>query len=157
MAKPLLPHFVADVMVGRLARWLRILGFDVLYSNRFADDALIALARSGRILLTRDIPLAARLPEDKVVVIQHDHYEQQIRQVLRRFPDLPVRVLSRCLECNELLRQVDRETIFERVPPYVYLTQQDFAVCPSCGRVFWKGTHTGEMLAKIRRWTSEIP
>ena len=106
--------FVADVMVGKLARWLRVLGFDVAYSNVYEDD----------------------------------HYKEQVRQVVREFDLKEFKVFSRCLECNTLLEEVDKEAVFEKVPPYVYLTQERFAMCASCGRVYWRGTHTDEMLKR---------
>src|SRR5262245_38313479 len=129
--------FVADVMVGKLARWLRVLGLDVVYSNAFQDDEIIRLAKSeNRIILTRDTRLAARCPKEQHLFIESGDYKEQIRQVLRTFDLKHFNVLSRCLECNALLQNVDKEAVFNRVPPYVYLTQDRFASCPSCGRVY---------------------
>jgi hypothetical protein len=142
--------FVADVMVGRLARWLRVLGVDVAYSNVLRDDEIIHLAESERrIILTRDSRLAARRTQDQCLLIESGDYKEQILQVLRAFGLKDFSVFSRCLECNAPLQDVDKEAVFERVPHYVYLTQRRFATCPSCNRVYWHGTHANEMLKRI--------
>jgi uncharacterized protein len=150
MENPAGPRFIADVMVGRLARWLRIAGFDVLYSNTFDDDEIIAIARrEGRIILTRDRGLEARVEPAEVILIQNDDYDSQLKQVLELFPRQSGQLFSRCPECNGELSPVDKETIFERIPPYVYLTQDEFARCTQCDRVYWHGTHAGAMERKL--------
>jgi len=142
--------FVADVMVGKLARWLRVLGLDVVYSNAFTDDEIIRIAKSeNRIILTRDTRLLSRLIGSPYVFIESDHYKEQVQQVVRTFDLKEFRVFSRCLECNTLLQDVDREAVFEKIPPYVYLTQERFAICPTCDRVYWHGTHADEMLKRL--------
>ena len=139
--------FVADVMVGKLARWLRVLGFDVIYSNVMDDDEIARLAESDdRIILTRDTGLAARHIKAQCLLVESGDYKDQIRQVLHTLELKDFEVFSRCLECNTPLQNVDKETVFEKVPPFVYLTQDRFAICPSCRRVFWHGTHANEML-----------
>jgi uncharacterized protein with PIN domain len=142
--------FVADVMVGKLARWLRILGFDTAYSNKFEDDELLRIAQAeDRILLTRDVPLAGRSDPSRCLFIESDHFREQLRQVLRAFDLTEFRIFSRCLECNTPLKDVDKEDVFDKIPPFVYLTQDRFASCPSCQRVYWHGTHAEAMLKRI--------
>ena len=142
--------FIADVMVGKLARWLRVLGFDVAYSNVLHDDEIVRLANSeNRIILTRDTGLVARCRSGQCLLIKSGDYKEQIQQVLHTFDLKQFNVFSRCLECNTLLEDVDKEAVFERVPPFVYLTQDRFATCPSCNRVYWHGTHADEMLKRI--------
>jgi len=137
-------------MVGRLARWLRIAGFDVLYSNSFEDDEIIAIARRDqRIILTRDRGLEARVDSREVIMIQSDDYESQLKQVLEKFPQNATHLFSRCPECNGELFPVDKESVFERIPPYVYLTQDEFARCSHCDRVYWHGTHAFAMKNKL--------
>ena len=143
--------FIADVMVGKLARWLRVLGVDVAYSNSYEDNEIIRIATAeNRVVLTRDTELAARRSTVRAVLIKSDDYLQQIDQVIREFGLTKFDVFSRCLECNVALRSVSKENVFDRVPPYVYLTQERFALCPSCNRVFWHGTHADQMLKRIR-------
>ncbi len=144
------PKFIADVMLGKLARWLRVLGADTAYSNAYDDDEVVRLAESeNRIILTRDTALAARRMQAQCLFVESDHYKEQLLQVLRAFDLKDFNIFSRCLECNTALKEVDKESIFERVPPFVYLTQKRFAVCPSCDRVFWHGTHADAMLKRI--------
>jgi uncharacterized protein with PIN domain len=138
-------------MVGKLARWLRVLGIDAAYSNKYEDDEILRIAAAeDRVILTRDTGLAARSKQRQCVLIQDDDYRRQLEQVIRQFHLEDFMVLTRCLECNVLLETVDKESVFEKVPPYVYLTQARFAICPSCARVFWHGTHADEMLKRIR-------
>src|SRR5215831_19316190 len=128
--------FVADAMVGKLARWLRVLGIDVAYFKVIEDDELIGLAKSeNRIILTRDTGLSNRCHNDQCLLIESVDYKEQIRQVLGTFSLKEFSVFSRCLECNTPLKNVDKEAIFEKVPPFIYLTQDRFATCPSCNRV----------------------
>jgi uncharacterized protein len=142
--------FIADAMVGKLARWLRVLGIDVEYSRIISDDELIRRAESeDRIILTRDSGIARRRVQARCVLIESDHYREQVLQVLREFGIKDFQVFTRCLECNTPLRNVDKEAVFEKVPPFVYLTQERFAMCPSCDRVYWHGTHADEMLKRI--------
>jgi uncharacterized protein with PIN domain len=144
-------RFIADVMVGKLARWLRVLGFDVAYSNKYEDEEIVRIAGAeNRIVLTRDTRLAAQKHDTQCLLIESGDYKEQIRQVLRSFGLKDFKVFSRCLECNVALQEVDKEAVFEKVPPYVYLTQKHFARCPSCDRVYWHGTHADKMLEQIR-------
>ena len=142
--------FVADVMVGKLARWLRVLGFDVLYSNKYQDDEIIRISDSeNRLILTRDVQLASRRPASQCLFIKSDHYKEQIQQVIRSLNLNNFKAFSRCLECNSPLEEVSKEAAFEKVPPFVYLTQERFARCPQCDRIYWRGTHTQEMRKQI--------
>ena len=88
--------FIADVMVGKLARWLRVLGFDVAYSNKYDDDEILRIgAEDNRIILTRDNPLAARVRDSRCLFIESDAYKEQIQQVLRSFDLKDFAVFSR--------------------------------------------------------------
>src|SRR5213592_1622854 len=90
--------FIADVMVGKLARWLRVLGFDVVYSNKYDDDEIIRIAEAeNRIILTRDTGLFARIPDSQRLFIESDNYKEQVQQVLRSFNLSDFAVFSRCL------------------------------------------------------------
>jgi len=144
------PAFVADVMVGKLARWLRVLGCDVVYSNDLDDDGIVRIAEAeNRIILTRDSGLIARKSVPRYIFIENDHYREQVRQVVKTCGLTEFKVFSRCLECNTPLEDVDKEAVFEKIPPFVYLTQDRFAACPDCGRVYWHGTHADQMLKRL--------
>src|SRR5207244_13249852 len=104
--------FIADVMVGKLARWLRVLGLDVVYSSQYDDDEIIRLANAeGRIILTRDTRLAARRHNGRCLLIESDNYKERLRQVLSCFDLKGINVFSRRLECNPALAHVEQETI----------------------------------------------
>ena len=146
--------FVADCMLGRLAKWLKILGFDVLYFPKAEDRDLVAIARrEGRVLLTRDTGLierAARRPDR--LFVRSDDWQEQIVQVL---DDLElwdeVRPNTRCLACNLPLKPLSRERASNLVTPYVCERAASFAICPGCDHVFWQGTHYGDMEKKIAK------
>ncbi len=139
------PAFVADVMLGRLTRWLRILGFDVLYFHRAPDDFLIyVVLESGRTLITRDRALAQEsLLAGRILLIDETHLPHQLRAFMERYP---MGGGPRCAECNGLLMEVTRKEVEDLVPLYVYLTSPKFWRCPSCGKVLWEGTHKRNML-----------
>jgi len=156
----MVPRFVADSMVGRLAKWLRAFGFDVVYQPFAEDDELVNWARQREaILVTRDTGLA-RVPGVRVIFIKDDGLEEQLRQVVREGPlDLSAaRPLSRCIVCNEGLLTVTRDKVRDQVPPYVYAKHRWYARCPGCGRTYWQGTHVPrirERLARLARETGE--
>jgi uncharacterized protein len=145
-------RFVADVMLGRLAKWLRIAGFDVLYSNRYTDDELISLSQQeSRILLSRDTRLLIRRGVKNFIYLESEKVSAQIRQIFlaTQTASLP-NLLSRCLECNELLLEVPREEAREIVPPFVFKTQPGFKSCPRCRRIYWAGTHRQSVLRTLQ-------
>lgn len=152
------PIFIADDMLGRLARYMRILGLDVLYISQISDRDLISLAKKeNRIVLTRDTHLLRRREFSKNILrylfIEKDAVRDQLAQVAREY-HIPLRVsLIRCLECNTPLQPVDKERVHPYVPPYVFQTQQDFSHCHKCDKYYWAGTHLGlmeKMLAEIK-------
>ena len=147
------PRFVADVMLGRLAKWLRIAGFDVLYSNTFSDSELVNISnREGRVLLSRDTRLLVRKAVRLFIRLESQDLRTQIRQVFKALDlaGLPS-VLTRCLSCNEALQETARESVRGIVPPYVFQTQSQFKSCPRCGKVFWAGTHRNSVVRTLEQ------
>ena len=145
------PRFLCDAMLGRLARWLRILGCDARYAD-LPDEELMALARAeGRVLLTRDTRLVRRPDVGPHAFIQYDRVQEQLRQVVEAFGLNPAgaQVGVRCPVCNERLEGLPREAAAGRVPPYVWRTQQQFRRCPSCARIYWPGTHWEHMTHQL--------
>jgi uncharacterized protein len=142
-------------MLGTLAKWLRILGYDTLFDPDLDDRQLIRLARAeGRVLLTRDRELARRRGIHALLV-NGEHLEDQIHQVLAEFSLQPDQIFSRCPVCNELLTEIDRETARSRVPAYVAQTQETFRSCPRCQRIYWRGTHWQRMHDRLQRLESQ--
>ncbi len=140
-------------MLGTLAKWLRILGYDTLFDPDLDDHQLVRLARAeGRVLLTRDRELARRRGVRTLLIASQD-LEEQITQVLTTFDLEPAQILSRCLVCNEPLQPLDYETARQRVPPYVAQTHDTFKICPACRRVYWHGTHRQRMQERLARFT----
>ncbi len=139
------PRFIVDVMLGRLARWLRVLGYDTLYSSEMDDAELAQRARDeDRILLTRDVEVARRRGL-RVLLLADDQIEGQLREVVRRLHLSTEEAFSRCITCNVPLADLERAQAREWVPPYVFATQTRFRRCPTCGKVYWRGTHWAHM------------
>jgi uncharacterized protein len=146
--------FVADCMLGRLAKWLRILGFDVVYLSKAEDSDLAAIARrENRVLLTRDTGLIERTAKrPNRLFIGSVHWEDQVVQVLDELELWDkVRANTRCVTCNMPLKAITRERAKNLVTPYVCEHAASFALCPGCDKVFWQGSHYGDMERKIGR------
>lgn len=138
-------RLLADGMLGRLARWLRLLGYDTAYEANADDLDLARRARAeGRVLLTRDRALAGRRGL-RTLLIASERLEEQVHQVRQALGPPPSPALSRCSLCNLPLTPVEPEEIADQVPPYVLQTQERFSRCPGCGRVYWAGTHVAHM------------
>jgi hypothetical protein len=141
-------------MLGRLARWLRLLGYDTLYDPR-ADDRALARqsAAEGRILLTRDRGLLARRIVTQGLLVEHDHLAGQLRQVATACGLVldPGRCFTRCLSCNAGTGEAERSEVAGRVPPFVLRTHERFRACPGCGRVYWAGSHRELALRELGR------
>lgn len=138
--------FIADIMVGKLARYLRMAGNDVLYINDIDDDEILEIAKNDeRIVLTRDSLMLLRKPfrnnSIKSVFIKDDSIIKQLKQIKNDL-GIPLKPnLLRCLECNTELSKAQKENLKDKVPPYVYTTQKDFLHCPKCDKYYWRGTH----------------
>lgn len=152
------PRFIADVMLGRLAKWLRIAGFDVVYSNRITDEELLLSSQSeGRIILSKDTRLLVRKAARRFIFIESDDIREQIRQVFRATGTAALPgLLSRCLDCNAVLESIPRERVRERVPPFVFATQAGFKRCPGCDKIYWAGTHRQAVLRTLEALLARI-
>jgi uncharacterized protein with PIN domain len=142
--------FIADVMLGRLAKWMRLLGFDVLYDRTMSDNDLIRVSlEQDRVILTRDTGLVARPLASNHVFIENDNVRQQLQQVLVTFHIMSMPgPLTRCSVCNEPLTAIDKQDARDLVPQYVYEINDNFLRCGICGRIYWKGTHVNRMGAR---------
>lgn len=142
------PRLAADRMLMRLARWLRLLGADVITDASLTGAELLKLARADhRILLTRDKRL--RTAPD-VFFLEANDIRSQLRDAVRRFALDPHAIaLTRCSRCNHVLTPVARDLVSRRVPPYVFAGHSRFAECEGCGRIYWPETHPARMLALL--------
>ena len=143
--------FAADRMLGKLAKWLRAMGQDVIYGEHLSGSGLIHAARAeNRLILTRDRRLKKKQPPD-FLFIESDHHREQLRQVIEacglRAMD---NAFTRCLECNIVLEPRSKAFVETMVPSYVFSTQENFSWCPKCRRVFWPATHHQRMLEELK-------
>lgn len=147
-------RFIADAMLGKLARWLRLLGFDCAHDSEISDSDLVRRGISeGRIVLSRDRPLAEEWWVSGIYVVGSVKVRDQLIEVLRHFRlEGEIRLLSRCAECNRPLHPADAEVVQGRVPADVLETQDSFSLCRDCGRVYWEGSHT----ERIRRFVEQL-
>lgn len=137
------PQFVLDVHLGRLARYLRLLGFDTRYDRSADDDGLVQVSRGeGRILLTRDREMLMRAAVDHGHFIRSDDPWRQILDVARRY-DLAgwIDPFTRCLKCNDLIYPIDKAEIEHRLEPGTRRHFDRFWECRSCGNLYWRGSH----------------
>lgn len=154
-------RFIVDTNVGKLAKWLRIMGYDTLFINGIDDNRLIDIAlEEGRVVLTRDthimrrrVAVSGRL---KAILIKDDGVKEQLIQVVGTLNlDSRIRAFSRCIECNQPLVAKGRGEIRELVPPYVFQTQNQFMQCPTCRRIYWRGTHWSRMNSELGKLGGE--
>jgi len=146
-------RFVADCMLGKLAKWLRMLGYDTSYIADADDDELVRIAvREDRMLLTRDRRLCdRRMVRSRCVFVDWGSTKEQVRQVIREL-DLKIdrdALFTRCAVCNGEIEPVSKLDVAERVPPYVYQTQNEFGYCAGCDRIYWRGTHVQHVLEAL--------
>lgn len=151
-------RFIADSMLGRLARWLRLLGFDTYYSPHIEDTLLIKIAREEkRVLLTRDTRFVQRRGVKEFLLLEENDTFAQLKKVIEVFDLLPKDredpcpvCFIRCSLCNGLLEDIPKEEAKAHVPEYVYHTSENFRHCPACGKFYWKGTHHALLLKKLK-------
>jgi hypothetical protein len=153
--------FFADNNVGKLAKWLRMMGYDTLFFNGSDDSSMIAIALAeGRVILTRDTQIMRRRVvtsgQLKAILIQGDEPEQQMRQVIDSLNlDCQFRPFTICLECNQPLVPRSREQVKDLVPPYVFQTQVQYVECPTCHRIYWRGTHWQAMTGRLKKFMKD--
>lgn len=151
--------FIVDNNVGKLARWLRVIGYDTLLFKEKDDSKMIELAlNEGRVILTRDTQITKRrLVTDgklKAILIKHDEPKAQLRETVKALNlNYYFRPFSLCLECNQMLIPRSREEVQNLVPPHVFETQEQYMECPSCRRIYWQGTHWQAMVKELRELT----
>jgi uncharacterized protein len=145
-------RFLCDANLGKLSKWLRILGYDTLCERSAADLSLVRRARrEGRIALTRKRGLAGDC--GRIVMVMADRVDEQLGEVMDALlikPD-PKERMTLCLRCNVKLRETAKADVAERVPAYVYQSCTAFRICPVCGRVYWRGTHPRHIAEYLRR------
>lgn len=150
-------RFLAEATLGKLAKWLRLLGFDTCYHRGAGLDDVDQECLRHRILLTRTRRTGERFAGHPVVYIQKDRAEDQLEEVVSALAlsRKDLKPFSRCLRCNRSTRPVSREKVRGKVPDYVWQTAQRFTTCEGCERIYWPGSHTDRALDRIRALFSE--
>lgn len=152
------PKFIIDHNVGKLVKWLRIMGYDTRFFEGTDDADLVATALAEeRVILTRDTQIEKRRVVAngrlKLILIQSDDPEQQMRQVVHTLGlDCQFGPFTRCLECNQPLMERGKPEVKDLVPPYVFQTQNQYMECPACHRIYWRGTHWQAMTRRLKRF-----
>lgn len=150
-------RFIVDHNVGKLARWLRMMGYDSLFFSGSNDSDMVRQALAERrIILTRDTAIMKRQVVTSgllgAVLIESEEPDQQIRQVIHHLDlDPRFRPFTLCLECNMPLVERKPDEVRGRVPPYVFKTQRQYMECPACHRIYWRGTHWTAMMRRLER------
>lgn len=153
------PRFVADTHLGKLARHLRMAGFDTLYGNGWDDDRIVAISLAERrTILTRDLGMLRRREVERGCFVRAVESEAQLAEVVAALQlEGLLAPFTRCRECNAPLEDVASESVAGRVPPKVRALYDRFRHCPSCGRVYWEGTHYQRMRGVIARLRAGHP
>jgi uncharacterized protein with PIN domain len=152
------PRFIADAMLGRLARWLRIMGFDTAYDAHITDADLVRRSlEEKRVVLTRDRALAEEWRVASIYVVASETGVEQLREVARAF-DLraDVSLFTRCSVCNARLDPASRQSIRDDVPERIFATHEAFQRCPGCSRVYWRGSHVDRMQRVVARILTDL-
>ncbi len=148
--------FIVDVNLGKLARLLRLLGFDALFDNTCHDPQIVAMSvASKRIILTRDRRLLYHKNVTHGYWVRSDHPEIQLREVIRRF-DLSgsIRPFSRCAVCNGVIEKVAKEQVIDKLLPKTKKYYERFYQCRDCGKVYWQGSHIDDIKDRYAEFVS---
>jgi len=141
-------NFAAEKTLGKLAKWLRILGFDTIY-----DPDIKNPAESGRILLTRTKRVKDEYTNDKLIFIKSDKPFQQLKEVIKALGIVneDLKTFTRCISCNTKIRTTDKNSIRSVVPDYVWESQNSFKACSKCKRIYWQGSHIKRSMEIINK------
>lgn len=149
--------FFADRTLGKLAKWLRILGFDTIFESDVSPKSDVNRLMPGRILLTRIVENRSRSDAARVVFIEVNDVYGQLKQVAEELTITrnDIRVFSICIKCNSAIIDVDKQFLFGQVPDYVWETHDRFHRCRQCERIYWAGSHTERVKAVVDRLFDE--
>ena len=147
-------RFVAEDTLGKLAKWLRILGYDTIYEG---DIKRNKAHDPKRIRLTRRQSVVSDKHGELRIFIESDHYWEQLTQVIRHLniakDDL--KPFSRCIRCNDAIQHIDKAFVHGKVPDYIWETHHTFWTCPQCDKIFWPGSHQRQSMDRIQRLFEE--
>ena len=144
-------YFAADRTLGKLAKWLRILGFDTIIEIDVPAELFYEHLEKDRILLTRTRAIKKQFSAHRLVFITSNNLNVQLEQVITEIGicRADTRPFSRCIQCNIAVVAADPDDVYGRIPDYIYETHKEFHKCLQCNRIFWPGSHTKRSLIKI--------
>jgi len=144
-------RFICDHMLGSLARWLRLLGFDVLYPGPIPDREIVEIAiEEGRVILTRDKELSSTV-KAQALYVESDDLEEQLTFTMKELELKVTEPMSRCSLCNARIEKVDKSSAEGEVPGGVYDRQEEFWFCPNCNKYYWQGSHWDRITRTIEK------
>ena len=143
--------FAVENTLGKLAKWLRILGFDTIFDRGICGREFFRSASPDRVLLTRTRKVKKRYRSERLLMIQANEPRQQLLEVIRSLDIRPedVRPFTRCVACNQLIVSVEKSRVRDSVPDFVYENHDRFRQCPRCHKVFWSGSHASRVTQRI--------
>jgi len=146
------PKFILDVHLGKLARYLRMFGFDTLYENNFDDVTIVKISHDEhRTILTRDLGILKRSQVTHGYYVRNTDPIEQMKELLERFQlRSQLKNFTRCIECNALLEKIDKDKILDQIPEMVKMNCETYYRCSGCSKIYWKGTHFDEMSKRIK-------
>ena len=151
--------FLCDDNLGKLARYLRMLGFDTYFKSDIEDAELLGIMlKENRMVLTRDHRLVKRIERERYLLIETDSAEHQLKYVIEKL-SLQIakdKLFTVCLECNEVCQEVGSDEIRDEVFPYIIKTRDSFRRCPSCRRIYWQGSHYKDMVERLREIVGDL-
>jgi uncharacterized protein with PIN domain len=145
--------FAVESTLGKLAKWLRILGFDTTFDAGICGREFFRSASSDRVLLTRTRDVQKQFRSERLLLIRSNEPRQQLVEVIRGLEIRPedVRPFTRCVACNQLIKSVEKRRVRDAVPDFVYEMHDNFRQCPRCRKVFWAGSHANRVMQRIRQ------
>ena len=147
--------FLCDQMLGSLARWLRLFGFDTFYANsEINDDEVLKIAETeNRVLITRDKELIIRAKKKKIQLIETSlvDLDEQLKQVIKNGDIDEKMILTRCSLCNTILDEIKKKDVKTKVPEKVYKNNDRFWFCSKCDKIYWMGSHYTKIQSKINK------
>jgi uncharacterized protein with PIN domain len=145
--------FAADRTLGRLAKWLRLMGFDTVFESDVSSNYFYEHLDESRVLLTRTVKIRRCLAGRRLIFIEANDVFGQLAQIVSELAisSKDIRPFSRCIECNIPVMEIAKETAFGLVPDYIWEIHDNFSQCRQCKRIFWRGSHTERSMDKIRK------
>ncbi|MEN3038417.1 MAG: Mut7-C RNAse domain-containing protein [Candidatus Kryptonium sp.] len=149
--------FVADVMLGKLARWLRLIGYDTIYNPNLSAKELVKIAdEEGRIFITRSKRIVEELGVKNFYIVRSEKFREQLAEIVKELNlDTETNLFSRCSICNTEIVEVEKSSVINLIPDETAKSFDEFYQCPKCGKIYWDGSHTTRILKLLKEIKNE--